>query len=88
MSETKLLKDRTKMLGEFGSVNGSDKFGFGRAGSDSSLHLGFVGDGTAGQAKNKTSDGPMSQCISGIGGVNVAHKLKKRMRRKRRKRSV
>jgi hypothetical protein len=46
--ESEFAKHGAEVLGDFGSIDGGDEFGFGGAGSNSGLDLGLVGNGGAG----------------------------------------
>jgi hypothetical protein len=69
---SKLKQNGTKMLGNLGSMNGSNELSFGRTRGNSSLQLGLIRNGTTCKAKDKARDRSSSCNISGICSIDEA----------------
>ena len=70
LSKAKFVENSTKILGDFGGMNGGDEFSFGRAGDDGRLDLGLVGNGSASEAEAEAGDGSASSRTGGVRGID------------------
>jgi hypothetical protein len=78
LGKTKFVWDGTKVLGNFGGTDGSNELSFGGAGGDSGLELGFVGDGSTGEAETEAGDRAASARTSDMGSIDKAGEFKRR----------
>ena len=74
-------EDRAKIFCCLGRMNSGDEFGLGGGGGTGGLKFGLISDGAAGEHENVTGDRAASAEVSGMSGINVAHKLKERRER-------
>lgn len=89
LRKTELAKDRTKVLGNFGSFDGGEKFGLGTGGSSYGLGVAAVGDDTSSKQKAVTGGGATIAKIIGVRGIDEATKVEgRRAGGKRRKKSI
>ena len=84
LGKAELVKDRAKILGSLGGLDSRNELSFGRAGSNSGLHLGLIGNGTTSKTENQTSDGSTSLDVNGMGSIDETNKVQEIMGRERR----
>jgi len=77
LGKAKFVEDSTKILGDFGGMNGGDEFSFSRAGGDGRLDLGLVGNGSASKAEAETGDGSASSRAGGVRGIDKTSELER-----------
>ena len=68
-------KDRPKVLGNFRGVDGSEEFGFSRAGGNRGLNFGLVRQRTAAEHKNQASNRAACDEIGCMCSINVSGKV-------------
>ena len=81
LRKSKVEKDGTKLLVDFGGIDSSDKFGFsGAGGKNCRLDLGLVNNGSTGKTEAETGDRGASTGASGVGGINKANEFAERQK--------
>jgi hypothetical protein len=76
--ETKLLKNTTKVFGDFASGDGSEEFGFSGTGAHDRFGFALIGNGSASENECKSSDIMKMTKIVDVGSVNMSNKVTER----------
>lgn len=86
--KSKFLEDHSKVLGNLGSMNCSNKLSLSAGSSNNSLEFALVGNGATGKAEDETSNRSSSLDAVGQGRVNKSNQLHEFHGRKWRQRGV